>query len=213
MASKLRRAVLKSRRMPVGLERSNTRTQLLDAAERLMRDEGYAAVTTRRLGAAADVKMQLVHYYFSSMDELFIALFRRRAARGLASAQEYLDSDRPLRVLWQRNRDASDAALRAEFMALAHHRKDLRAEIAAFTEQIRRLQYQALTRYLEARGVRPELDPHVITLLMAALGMLIAREDELGVRFGHKETEAAVEAALAAFETKPRGKARLKRRR
>ena len=30
--------------MPVGLERSNTRTLLLDAAEQLMRDEGYAAV-------------------------------------------------------------------------------------------------------------------------------------------------------------------------
>ena len=176
MATKVRRTVRANRRMPVGLERSNTRTRLLDAAEQLLRDEGYAAVTTRKLGVAADVKMQLVHYYFPSMDELFVALFRRRAARGLESAKEYLNSDHPLRVLWLRNRDARDAALRAEFMALAHHRKDLRAEIAAFTEQMRQLQYKALTRHIESRGLHPKFDPHVITVLLAAVGMLIARE-------------------------------------
>jgi AcrR family transcriptional regulator len=200
MASKLRRTVLKSRRMPLGLQRSNTRTLILDAAEQLMRDKGYAAVTTRRLGAAADVKMQLVHYYFPSMDKLFIALFARRAERNLQAATEAFQSDQPLRVLWQRNRDATDAALRAEFMALAHHRKELRVEIATFTEQIRRLQYDALVRHLEARKLNPELDPRVITVLMAAVGMLIAREEELGVTFGHAQTEAAVEAAMAAFE-------------
>ena len=85
-------------------------------------------------------------------------------------------------------------------MALAHHRKDLRAEIAAFTEQMRQLQYKALTRHIESRGLHPKFDPHVITVLLAAVGMLIAREEELGVSFGHTETEAGVEAALVAFE-------------
>jgi AcrR family transcriptional regulator len=206
MASKPRRTVLENRKMPVGLERSNTRTLLLDAAEQLMRDEGYAAVTTRRLGAVANVKPQLVHYYFPSMDDLFIALYQRRAARGLESAREALKAEQPLRVLWQRNRDPTDAALRAEFMALAHHRKDLRAEIAAFSEQIRHLQHDALRRHLEARGLRPELDPRVITVLMAAVGLLLAREEELGMSFGHAETEAAVEAALSQFEAGPSGR-------
>jgi AcrR family transcriptional regulator len=205
MAARPRRVTLESRKMPVGLERSATRTLLLDTAERLMRDEGYAAVTTRRLGDAAAVKPQLVHYYFPSMDDLFTALFRRRAEQGLESARQALDSDRPLRVLWQRSRDPSDAAVRAEFMALAHHRKELKAEMAAFIDQIRRLQHQALVRHFAARGVTPKIDPAVITLLIGSLAMMIAREEELGVTFGHAQTETLVETALAQFEARLAG--------
>jgi AcrR family transcriptional regulator len=200
MASKPRRTVLESRKMPVGLERSSTRTLLLDAAEELMREEGYAAVTTRRLGATAEVKPQLVHYYFPSMDDLFIALFRRRAERALEGARQALKSDQPLRVLWRRNRDPSDAAVRAEFMAVAHHRKELRAEMAAFTEKIRRLQHQALADYFASRGRTPTVDPAVLTLLIGAVGMMLAREEELGVTFAHAATEALVERLLAGFE-------------
>jgi AcrR family transcriptional regulator len=200
MASKPRRITLESRKMPVGLERSATRTLLLDTAERLLRDEGYAAVTSRRVGEAADVKPQLVHYYFPSMDDLFTALFRRRAEQGLENARQALDSDRPLRVLWQRSRDPSDAAVRAEFMALAHHRKELKAEMAAFIDQIRRLQYEAVVRYFEARGGQTEIDPAVVTLLIGSVAMMLAREEELGVTFGHAQTEALVERALARFE-------------
>lgn len=200
MASKPRRITLESRKMPVGLERSTTRTLLLDTAERLLRDEGYGAVTTRRLGDAANVKPQLVHYYFPSMDELFIALFRRRAETGLADAREALNADQPLRVLWRRSRDPSDAALRAEFMALAHHRKELKAEMAAFIDQIRRLQHEAVVRYFELRGVRPQIDPAVVTLMIGSLALMLAREEELGVTFGHAQTEALVEGVLAQFE-------------
>ena len=56
-------------------------------------------MTSRRLGGRAGVKPQLVHYYFRTMDDLFIALFQRRADRGLEYAAQALDSDRPLRAL------------------------------------------------------------------------------------------------------------------
>lgn len=200
MGPKPRRISLESRRMPVGLERSATRTRLLDAAELLLRNEGYAALSTRRLGEAAKVKPPLVHYYFPSMDDLFVALYRRRAEETLESARQALESDRPLRVLWQRHRDPSNAAIQAEFMALAHHRKALKAEIAAFLERIRRVQYEALTRYFSARGVQPEIDPAVVTLLIGSLAMMLAREEELGVTFGHAQAEALVERTLAQFE-------------
>jgi AcrR family transcriptional regulator len=37
----------------IGAKDSKTRAQLLDAAERLLLEEGYAAVTSRRLAASA----------------------------------------------------------------------------------------------------------------------------------------------------------------
>ena len=48
-----------------------------------MLEEGYAAVTSRRVAAQAGLKPQLVHYYFRTMDDLFLAAYRRRADQGL----------------------------------------------------------------------------------------------------------------------------------
>ena len=61
---------------------AKNRAVLLDAAERLLLTEGYAAVTSRRVAAEAGLKPQLVHYYFATMDDLYLAVFRRRAEEG-----------------------------------------------------------------------------------------------------------------------------------
>src|SRR5690606_21688674 len=60
----------------IGAPDSKTRTRLLDAAERLLLREGYASVTSRRVAAEAGLKPQLVHYYFRTMDDLFLEVFR-----------------------------------------------------------------------------------------------------------------------------------------
>src|ERR1700751_5100765 len=67
----------------IGAVDSETRTALLDAAEQLMREKGYAAVTARRVAAKAGQKPQLIHYYFRNMDELLLTVWRRFADRNL----------------------------------------------------------------------------------------------------------------------------------
>ena len=76
-----------------GAETSKTHAALLDAAEALMLAEGYAAVSSRRAAAAAGLKPALVHYYFATMDDLFLALYRRRVSR--ASNARPRPSSRP----------------------------------------------------------------------------------------------------------------------
>src|SRR5687768_11120409 len=76
----------------IGASDAKNRTVLLDAAEKLLLDEGYAAVTSRRVASAAGLKPQLVHYYFRAMDDLFIEVFRRRAEEGLARHAEALSA-------------------------------------------------------------------------------------------------------------------------
>ncbi len=56
-----------------------------------MLEEGYAAVTSRRVAAQAGLKPQLVHYYFRTMDDLFLAAYRRRADQGLERLAQALD--------------------------------------------------------------------------------------------------------------------------
>jgi AcrR family transcriptional regulator len=50
---------------------------LLDAAERLLVEQGYAAITTRKLASAAGVNHGLVHYYFGSMEEVMVQVLER----------------------------------------------------------------------------------------------------------------------------------------
>src|SRR5215218_6848657 len=84
----------------IGAEDSKTRAQLLDAAEALLLDEGYAAVTSRKVAARAGLKPQLVHYYFRTMDDLFLEVFRRRADENLAAFEQAIAADGSLRNLW-----------------------------------------------------------------------------------------------------------------
>src|SRR2546425_3882141 len=110
----------------IGAQDSKTRAQLLDAAERLLLEEGYAAVTSRRVAAKAGLKPQLVHYYFRTMDDLFIEVFRRRADRDLAGFERAVAADGSLRNLWRMNTDQRGAAFIIEFVALANHRKAIK---------------------------------------------------------------------------------------
>ena len=75
-------------RKPTARNRDEARdVRLLDAAEALLLEEGYAAVTSRRVAERAGVNPALLYYYFESMDGLFVALFRRGAQspRSIAS--------------------------------------------------------------------------------------------------------------------------------
>ena len=189
-----------ARKQKIGLESSATRMLLLDAAEAMMREEGYAAVTSRRLGARAGVRPQLVHYYFPSMDELFITLYRRRAETVLRFAEEILQSDRPLNVLWAQSSDATDVALNLEFMALGNHRKLVRAETAKHGEALRRLQLEALQRYFAQRGITPGIAPGAIMMILASTGFLLMLEADAGMSIGHAEAEAFILAAIQSLE-------------
>ena len=127
----------------IGAPDSKSRAQLLDAAELLLLEEGHAAVTSRRVAAKAGLKPQLVHYYFRTMDDLFLEVFRRRAEADLAGFERAIAADGSLRNLWRLNADRRGAAFTIEFVALAKHRTAIRDEIARYAERFRSAQLQA----------------------------------------------------------------------
>jgi AcrR family transcriptional regulator len=191
----------------IGAEDSNTRARLLDAAEVLLLDEGYAAVTSRRVAAKAGLKPQLVHYYFRTMDDLFLEVFRRRAEENLARYERAIATDGSLRALWQLNADPRGAAFTMEFVALANHRKAIRAEIARFAERFRAAQVEAVRAALTRHGIsEAELPPTVALLLMTGLSQVLALEDALGVTADHDTTLEFIERSISELERRPEGR-------
>jgi AcrR family transcriptional regulator len=186
----------------IGTETSKTRGVLLDAAERLMLEEGYAAVTSRRTAARAGLKPQLVHYYFRTMDDLFLALFRRRADQGLERQARALDSAQPLWSLWDLSRDQRGTALTMEFTALANHRKAIQAELSASAERYRTGLLEAFRMVL----ARYEIDetaypPMVCAVLMTSIStFLVIEQVMLGMTTGHAEMVTFVEDVIRRLE-------------
>lgn len=56
------------------------RDRILDAAEHLFAERGFEGVTLRQIASKAGVDVALASYHFGKKDELFTAVFQRRAS-------------------------------------------------------------------------------------------------------------------------------------
>jgi AcrR family transcriptional regulator len=188
----------------IGAPDAKNRGLLLDAAEQLMLEEGYAAVTSRRLVNKAGLKPQLVHYYFHTMEELFLEVFRRRGEEALEVHARLMRSPQPLWALWRFGTDPAFTRISMEFMALANHRKEMRAEIAYYAERFREEERQAVTTALHQYGVaRKDVPPVVVTVLMSSLSRFLVLEHAIGMSSGHAESVQLVEDYLRRLEGEP----------
>jgi AcrR family transcriptional regulator len=188
----------------IGAPDAKNRGLLLDAAEQLMIEEGYAAVTSRRLANKAGLKPQLVHYYFRTMEELFVAVFRRRAEEGLQVQAKALQSPQPLWAIWRFGTDPDFTRISMEFMALANHRKEMRAEIAYYAERFRDEERRVMTAALQRYGVDgKDVPPVVWAVLMSSLSRMMVLEQAVGMSAGHAETRELVESYLRRLEGEP----------
>jgi AcrR family transcriptional regulator len=177
-----------------------TRRRLIEATAQIMHDEGYAAATSRRVAAKVGVRQPLVHYYFPTMDDLFLAVLREGADAALDQMRAALTDDDPLRTLWAVNSDRRRTVLNTEFMALANHRKVIGAELSAYAERVRDIETAAVTVALRAHGI--DLDtypPIVISMLIAQIARSLCNEDAVGVALGHEEMRRFVERQIDAL--------------
>lgn len=181
----------------IGTENSETWTLILDAAEQVIRDEGYAAASTRRVAIRAELKPSLVHYYFPTTDDLFLAVFKRGAAQSDAMIEQALSSEDPLRALWRFFADTSRNTLALEFVALANHRKLIGAEITRHSEAMRARQVALLEKLIgEKLAASGGGTAAGFSLVLAGIGRALVMEGEMGIRSGHEDARAFVEAWL-----------------
>ncbi len=180
---------------------TGARTNLIEATARIMREEGYAAATSRRVAAEAGVKQALVYYYFPTMDGLFLEVLRAGAETALARMRALLADDDPLQALWLMNSDSAVTALNAEFMALANHRKVIGAELKAYAERVRDIETAAVTMVLRANHIDlEEYPPVAISMLIAQAARSLCNESAVGVTQGHDELRAFVQRWMSLLK-------------
>jgi AcrR family transcriptional regulator len=202
-----RRAKTKARR--IGTEQSKTRAAFLNAAEALVREEGYAAVTTRRVASRAGLKPQLVHYYFRNMDDLLINVWRRFADKNLANHADAMSSGQPLWELWNFNRNRSDTIFFLEFMALARHRKIIGDEMAKDGRTVRAIQLDSVGKTFEGLGLKERgWTPMILITVMVSIARTLVLESDYKFSAGHKEMADFMERWIKQVEGPPQRKPR-----
>jgi len=182
-------------------EITKTRDAILSATEKIMREEGYAAVSSRRVASVAGLKSQLVHYHFGTMDDLFLALFRRAEAEYFERHTQAVISSNPIRALWALSIDRQGMGLIFEFMALANHRDIIRKQIAESKIRIRTMQVAMLTRALEGNDALSDIcAPNVLSVLIAGTALQLITETAIGVSDAHADTLAFADRLIGMIE-------------
>lgn len=182
-------------------KRPDNRALILETTEKLMREEGYAAVSTRRVAKEAGLKPPLVHYYFSTTDDLFLAVFRHAAEKEVAKLSHAVESEASLQSIWTTYCSRERTALAIEFMALANHRKAIREEIAAMTERERRRRAEILDSLIDPDNVPlGGCSAAGLNVLLIGVARTLVMEKGLGISLGHDDASHFVEQALLLLQ-------------
>lgn len=170
--------------------RASTEDAFLDAAERLLITVGHAGITTRLLAEEAGTNPGLVHYYFGSMDNLFVRVLERFTERLIVrhremyaadipslqkwrQAMQYLDVDRPYQKVW------------LELQALSWNHPHLRQRVAAVDGKWRAVLTEAFGAAREELGIEMPLDALVSLVMTFNEGVILERLS--GVETGQRE--------------------------
>lgn len=173
-----------------GVESSKIRAELIQAAVQIMRDEGASAVTARRLADKVGLQRHIVHYYFGTMEQVFVAVMREEGTRSENVLREAAKTGDALDLLW--DNISQSAAIILELMRLAIRHPSIAGEYKIYTERFRDAMSGILEIYAKSQGIDLPTSPGATALLLQALASLIAIESSLGLATGHEEAEAAL---------------------
>ena len=188
--------------------RSATAEAFLDAAERLLVEVGYAGVSTRRLAAEAGANQGLVHYYFGSIDELFVQVLERFTERLVARQRAMYSAEGPFIEKWRRawrfqeeDLEGGYSKIWMELQALSWNRPELRPRIAHVNAEWRGVLREAFGRAATEYGLdHDELPVEALVAMTMTFGQGYALERLEGIDEGHGELLDWVERWLASLE-------------
>jgi AcrR family transcriptional regulator len=193
---------MKSRATParrMGVEDSKTRQRLVEEALKLIVKEGCAAVTARRLSEKLGLKRQIIHYYFNDIEDLLVAAIRHHSGRFRERVDALLAASEPLRVIWESNSTIAVPVL--EFTVMAVRSRVIRDELCKHIAEMRKTEAIAVSRYLQARGITPVIDPALVTALVSGISHMLAQRRALGITEGYPEMVELMDRWMTSYET------------
>jgi AcrR family transcriptional regulator len=190
------------------LAQNDTVEAFLDAAERLLIQIGYSNITTRRLAEEAGANHGLVHYYFGSMEQLFVSVLERYTDRLIERQRTMYAADIPFIEKWRtamsfldEDRESGYQKVWYELQALAWNRPELRERLARVHAQWRQVLTEAFAKATQEYGLDPEKYPvEAIVALVISFNEGIILERLGGITEGHAELLDMIDRWLVSLE-------------
>lgn len=177
------------RAAPQRLARASAENALLDAAERLLVDVGYAAITTRKLAEEAGVNHGLVHYYFGSNENLLVRALERFTERMIGRQRELYATDVPFVDKWRTamrylvSEDVTYEKIWLELQALGWNNPDQRERLARVNAEWRAVLTEAFEEPHRELGIDMPVEALVSLVMTFNLGIIVERLG--GIETGH----------------------------
>jgi TetR/AcrR family transcriptional regulator len=192
-------------------QRQATEERFLDAAERLLIDVGYAAISTRRLAEEAQANHGLVHYYFGSMEELFVRVLERFTRRLIARQRQLYASDAPYLDKWREamrylddDRASGYQKIWYELQAMSWNRPQMRDRLVRVLAEWKSAMRSAVHDAVREYGLDAERFPsEAWVTLIVAFNEGIILERLSGITEGHRELLEAIDGWLTALAEAP----------
>ena len=175
----------------VSTARSAAEEALLDAAERVLVNAGYAGITTRRLAEEAGVNHGLVHYYFGSVENLLVRVLERFTERQIARQREMYASDAPFLEKWRTamrymmSEDVAYEKVWYELQALSWNRPELQERVDRVNAEWRAVLTEAFAEPRKHYGIEMPLEALVSLVITFNEGIMLERLS--GIETGHQE--------------------------
>ena len=191
------------------LARQQSEEAFLDAAERLLIEVGYSGISTRRLAEEAGANHGLVHYYFGSMENLFVRVLERFTERLIARQREmYARPDISGLEKWRTAMGYLESDLAAgypkiwlELQALGWNQPDIAERVGRVNARWRAVLTEAFDEMMDEYGLDRERFPLVAMVSLAMtinVGIMVERLS--GISTGHRDLLQMVERWLESLE-------------
>jgi AcrR family transcriptional regulator len=198
--------------------RQQATTALLDAAEHLLYEVGYAGVTTRAVAEAAGLKHGLVHYYFGSMEELLTQTLERFVDQ-LAEALEALYDDPDLSFaekwrlgaqFWVNEPTSRFPKILMELLAVGWNIPVLRARLTEVHGRFRMVFEKHFGKALHDYGLSEDEFPlKVVVAAVTSFQLGLIVEGLSDVHVGHQELLDWIQRWIDGLEKQAQDKRKL----
>jgi AcrR family transcriptional regulator len=177
---------------------------LLDAAEELLLEIGYSAITTRKVAERAGVNHGLVHYYFGSMEDLLLRVVERftealveRQKAMYATRTPFIDKWRQAMRFLDEDADSGYHKVWFEMQAIGWNDQAVRERLQHVHQQWIDVVTPAFERGLAELGLdRRRFPVKAVVSLVVTFNQGIMLERLSGVDSGHRELLRMVDRTL-----------------
>ena len=186
----------KIRRM--GSSSSEVYRKLVQTAVAIIGNEGCQAITASRLAKELGLTRHIVHYYFGTIEDVFIGVIKHVHSVNMSFYQNVLKGVNPF--IFILHECGLDAPSTFEYIAMSRRSVRINIELKKCAREYQDLFTCAIKDHIDERGIQSNVSANAIGLILVGIAQTLSGTAAIGLVDYHGEIIAIVESYVRTFE-------------